>query len=120
MKGMAYWSFLTNHGRVLLCIAHDPGLRLRDIADRLGVTERTAFDIVADLATSGYVTKTRDGRRNRYEIQSHLPVNQAIGRELTIGEVLELFIDNHDEPVPANATDGQTGHPDLAKENRQA
>ena len=68
------WSFLTNHARVLLCVAHDPGIRLRDIATTLGITERTAHGIVADLANAGYVVKERDGRRNRYQIQHHLPI----------------------------------------------
>ena len=62
---MASWGFLTNHARVLLCIAHDPGARLRDIAARLGITERTAYGIVTDLAEAGYVVKDKDGRRNR-------------------------------------------------------
>jgi DNA-binding IclR family transcriptional regulator len=71
---VADWSFLTNHARVLLCIAHDPGVRLRDIAARMGVTERTAYGIVTDLTEAGYVVKHKDGRRNRYQIQAHLPL----------------------------------------------
>jgi DNA-binding MarR family transcriptional regulator len=90
---MTDWSFLTNHGRAILCIASDPGVRLRDIADRLEITERTAFGIVNDLSAAGYVTKERDGRRNRYTIHEHLPVREAVGRSLTIGEVLDLFVD---------------------------
>jgi DNA-binding MarR family transcriptional regulator len=93
---MADWTFLTNHGRTLLCIADDPGLRLRDIADRLGVTERSAYGIVSDLTTAGYVSKSRDGRRNRYEIHSQLPLKESVGRELTVGEVLKLFVENKD------------------------
>ena len=73
---MTEWSFLTNHARVLLCIAHDPGVRLRDIAARTGVTERTAYGIVTDLTEAGYVVKHKDGRRNRYQIQAHLPVSR--------------------------------------------
>ena len=69
---MADWGFLTTHARVLLCIAHDPGVRLRDIAASLGITERTAHGIVTDLAEAGYVVKQKDGRRNRYQIQAHL------------------------------------------------
>jgi DNA-binding IclR family transcriptional regulator len=67
---MANWGFLTNHARVLLCIAHDPGARLRDIAASLGITERSAYGIVADLAEARYVIKQKDGRRNRYQIQA--------------------------------------------------
>ena len=90
---MAEWSFLTNHARVLVCIAHDPGVRLRDIAAMVGITERSAYGIVTDLTTDGYVVKDRDGRRNRYEIQADLPLRGAIGREQTIGEVLDLLVD---------------------------
>ncbi len=89
----AKWSFLTNHARVLVCIADDPGVRLRDIAAALDITERTAFGIVIDLTEAGYVVKEKDGRRNRYRIQEHLPLPGAVGRERTIGEVLRLLID---------------------------
>jgi DNA-binding IclR family transcriptional regulator len=88
---MAEWSFLTNHARVLLCIAHDPGVRLRDIAARTGITERTAYGIVTDLAGAGYVVKQKDGRRNRYQIQAHLPLPESASRERTIGEVLAVL-----------------------------
>ncbi|MGP0036928.1 MAG: helix-turn-helix transcriptional regulator [Solirubrobacteraceae bacterium] len=90
---MADWSFLTNHARVLVCIAHDPGVRLRDIAATLEITERRAFGIVNDLTEAGYVIKQKEGRRNRYRIQNHLPLREAVGRERKIGEVLELLID---------------------------
>jgi DNA-binding IclR family transcriptional regulator len=90
---MANWGFLTKHGRALVCIAHDPGMRLRDIATELDVTERSAYGIVNDLAEAGYVVKDKDGRRNRYRVQAHLPLREAIGREPTIGEVLELLVD---------------------------
>ncbi|MGA8296535.1 MAG: helix-turn-helix domain-containing protein [Acidimicrobiales bacterium] len=89
---MAEWSFLTNHARVLVCIAHDPGVRLRDIATTVGITERSAYGIVTDLISSGYVVKDKNGRRNRYSIQTDLPLGEAIGRERTIGEVLELLV----------------------------
>src|SRR4029077_18133396 len=87
------WGFLTNHGRVLLCIAHDPGVRLRDIASELGITERTAYGIVTDLTDAGYIVKNKDGRRNRYEVQSHLPLRDAVTRERTVGEVLSVLVD---------------------------
>jgi DNA-binding IclR family transcriptional regulator len=89
---MERWNFLTNHARVLLCIAHDPGVRLRDIAARVGVTERSAYGIVTDLAQAGYVVKEKDGRRNRYQIQAHLPLPDSASRERTIGEVLALLV----------------------------
>lgn len=90
---MAEWSFLTNHARVLVCIARDPGVRLREIADVLGVTERRAFGIVNDLTEAGYVVKDKDGRRNHYRIQDHLPLPRATGREPTIGELLGVLVD---------------------------
>ena len=85
------WTFLTNHARVLLCIAHDPGIRLRDIAARLDITERSAYGIVTDLTQAGYIVKEKDGRRNRYQIQTHLPLPEATSRERTVGEVLALL-----------------------------
>ena len=94
---MAEWSFLTNHAWVLLCIAHDPGVRLRDIAARTGVTERTAYGIVTDLTEAGYVVKQKDGRRNRYQIQAHLPLPGTGSRERTIGEILALLGGTDDE-----------------------
>jgi DNA-binding IclR family transcriptional regulator len=102
---MAEWGFLTNHARALLFIAHDPQARLRDLAVALGVTERTAYGIVADLTEAGYVVKEKDGRRNRYHIQAHLPLRDSVTRERTVGEVLELFHDsaqrqeNHPRPA---------------------
>jgi hypothetical protein len=88
---MGSWTFLSNHGRVLLFLAHDPGMRLRDIATRAGITERSAYGIVSDLAAAGYISKHRDGRRNRYQIQAHLPLPEPAGSERTVGEVLALL-----------------------------
>jgi len=88
---MASWTFLTNHARVLLCIAHDPGVRLRDIAASLGITERSAYGIVTDLAEAGYVVKQKTGRRNRYQIQAHLPLPEPSSQERTVGDVLALL-----------------------------
>ena len=88
---MANWSFLTNHARVLMCIARDPGARLRDIAAGLGITERSAYGIVTELAEAGYVVKQKDGRRNRYQIQAHLPLPEPASRERTVGEILALL-----------------------------
>jgi DNA-binding IclR family transcriptional regulator len=86
------WTFLTNHARVLLCVAHDPGVRLRDIAASLDITERSAFGIITDLVEAGYVIKEKDGRRNRYNIQAHLPLSEPVSQERTIGEVLALLV----------------------------
>jgi hypothetical protein len=88
---MADWTFLTNHARVLLCVAQDPDVRLRDIAASLGITERRAHSIVTDLAEAGYVLRHKDGRRNRYQIQAHLPVPELGTGEPAIGEIVALF-----------------------------
>ena len=89
---MPRWTFLTNHARALVCIAHDPGVRLRDLAAALDITERSAYAIVNDLAEAGYIVKRKDGRRNRYEIQAHLPLRESVARERTIGEVLDVLV----------------------------
>jgi hypothetical protein len=88
---VASWSFLTNHGRVLLCIAQNPETRLRDIAADLGITERHAYAIVTDLTGAGYVVKEKDGRRNRYQVQKHLALPDLPDREQAIGEVLDVL-----------------------------
>jgi DNA-binding transcriptional ArsR family regulator len=90
---MEDWSFLTKHARALVFIAHDPDTRLRDLAVALDVTERTAYGIVVDLTEAGYVVKERNGRRNRYHIQDHLSLRDTVGREPTIGEVLDLLVE---------------------------
>ena len=82
---------MTNHGRVLLCIAHDPGVRLRDIAAGVGITERSAYAIVTDLTAAGYTIKHKDGRRNRYQIQARLPLPEPASQHPAIGEVLALL-----------------------------
>jgi predicted DNA-binding transcriptional regulator len=84
-------TFLTYHARVLLLVADDPGVRLRDIAASLDITERSAFGILTDLAEAGYVVKEKNGRRNRYHIQAHLPPPEPDGRERTVGEILAVL-----------------------------
>jgi len=109
---MRNWSFLTNHARALLFIAADPDARLRDVAAALDVTERTAYGIVVDLTEAGYVVKEKDGRRNRYQIQAHLPLPDAIGRQRTIGEVLDLLVDASESkgPKPRRPSTNRKGH----------
>jgi len=111
LRDVSDWSFLTNHARVLLCIAYDPGARLRDIAASLGITERSAHGIITDLTKAGYVVKRRDGRRNRYRIQAHLPLPEPTSREPAIGEVLAVLLGN---------TDGLAGLAGLADADRSA
>lgn len=85
------WSFLTNHARALLFVAAEPEARLRDLAAALGLTERTAFAIVTDLSDAGYVVKSKEGRRNRYSIQTQLPLRDNLTRARTIGELLSVM-----------------------------
>jgi predicted transcriptional regulator len=91
MPMAANWTFLTSHARVPLCIAHDPGVRLRDIAASLGITERSAYAIVTDLAEAGYVVKQKHGRRNHYQIQAHLRLPEPTRHERTVAEVLAVL-----------------------------
>jgi predicted transcriptional regulator len=89
--GTPGWSFLTNHAQVLLCIAHDPGIRLREIGEAVGITERAAHRIVAELAAAGYISRRRNGRRNRYTIQSDLPLPDPLARKQKIGDLLTVL-----------------------------
>ena len=88
---MPNWSFLTNHAQVLLCIAQDPGIRLREIGETVGITERAAHRIVAELASAGYISRKRNGRRNHYTIKSHLPLPDPLARKQKIGDLLAIL-----------------------------
>ena len=88
---MAEWTFLTNHAHVLLCIARDPTARLRDVAAAVGITERAAQRIVAELEEGGYLTRTRDGRRNRYELHADKPLRHPVERDHAVGEILDVL-----------------------------
>ncbi len=88
---MGSWSFVSNHGRVLLFLADDPGMRLNDIGARLRITERSAHSIVTDLTAAGYISKHKDGRRDRYQIVAHQPLPEPITCEKTFREVLALL-----------------------------
>jgi hypothetical protein len=85
------WRFVTNHAHVLICIAADPSARLRDIAEGVGITERTAAQIVGELEEAGYLTKTRDGRRNTYEIHDELPLRHPHHRHHTVGDLIRFL-----------------------------
>jgi predicted transcriptional regulator len=85
------WAFLTNHARVLICIARDPGVRLREIGERVGITERAAHRIVVELLTAGYITRTRNGRRNHYTIKADRPLPDALARGQSVGDLLALL-----------------------------
>jgi predicted transcriptional regulator len=81
-------ALLTNHAHALVCIAQEPGARIRDVAQRLGVTERAAHRIVSDLEADGYVTRHRMGRRNFYEVHPDVPVQNPLEAGLSVGELL--------------------------------
>ncbi len=87
----ARWSFLTNHAWVLLCIAQDPGIRLRDIGEAVGITERAAHRIVGELVDAGYISRERNGRRNRYKVRAQLPLPDPLGAEHKVGTLLEIL-----------------------------
>lgn len=82
------WTFLTNHAQVLLCISRNPDMRMREIADQVGITERAAQRIVGDLVDEGYVARKRVGRRNQYTVNPDAPLRHPLSRNHEIGEVL--------------------------------
>jgi predicted transcriptional regulator len=86
-----HWAFVTNYAHVLVCVASDPDARLRDIAETVGVTERTAAQLVKDLEAAGYVTRTRHGRRNRYQVHDELPLRHPQHRHHTVGELIRFL-----------------------------
>lgn len=85
------WTFLTNHAHVLVCIAADPDTRLRDVAHAVGITERAAQLIVADLVEAGFLTRTRNGRRNHYQVHPHLPLRHPLEWDYQIGGLLKAL-----------------------------
>jgi MarR family len=92
---MSEYQFLTNHAQVLLCVAHDPGIRLRDIAQTVGITERSAHRIVSELVEDGYVVRERSGRRNVYKVDPELPLQHPLAAETEqrrVGDLLEVLL----------------------------
>src|ERR1700729_3324708 len=85
------WTFLTNHARVLVCIAHDSGIRLRDVGERVGITERAAHRIITELLAAGYIPRTRNGRRNQYTINPDLPLPDPLTRGQNVGDLLAIL-----------------------------
>ena len=86
------WDFLTNHAHVLLSIAQDPGIRLRDIAAAVGITERGAHKILSELVEEGYVLRERHGRRNRYKVKPELPLRHPLVQDREVGDLLEVLL----------------------------
>jgi len=88
---MAQWTFLTNHAHVLLCVAENPNVRLRDVAVQVGITERAAQRIVSELEEAGYLDRERAGRRNVYRLNTAMPLRHPLDQQHRIGELLATF-----------------------------
>lgn len=86
------WTFLTNHSHVLFCLAQDPDIRLRDVADRVGITERAVQRIVTELEDGGYITRQRQGRRNTYQVHDKLPLRHNIEKHRSVADLLRLIL----------------------------
>lgn len=100
------WTFLSNYGYVLLCIAREPGLRLRELAERVGITERAVQRIITDLEQGGYVSRVREGRRNRYEIHADRPFRHPMVAHREVSTLLDLLNSSRpDEPARADDRD---------------
>lgn len=96
---MGDWTFLTNHGQVLICVARQPDITLRSIAECAGITERAAHRIVCDLVDGGYLTRTRVGRRNVYEVHPDAAMRHPVAGEHQVGDLLEVLVDDVDDPA---------------------
>ncbi len=108
------WKFLTNHARVLVCIADDPGVRLREVSERIEITERAAHRIVAELVADGYITRERRGRRNHYTIDAALPLPDSVGPVERVGDLLAILTAPNDGAAHAlkparEASNGKAG-----------
>jgi DNA-binding transcriptional ArsR family regulator len=100
------WTFLSNHAHVLLCIAKEPEMRLREVAPRVGITERAVQRIVADLEEGGYLSRSREGRRNRYEVHLDRPLRHSVESHREVGVLLNLIL-RPDQPDPGDPESGQ-------------
>ncbi|WP_324669830.1 helix-turn-helix transcriptional regulator [Geochorda subterranea] len=98
---MRRWTFLSNHAQVLLCIARDPSVTAREIGRQVGITERAAQNIIRDLEAAGYVTKQRQGRRNRYALHLDRPMRHPAQRGLTVRDLLEMLQDPRVTAAPS-------------------
>jgi predicted transcriptional regulator len=89
---MAEWTFLTNHAHVLLCITEEPNIRLRELAERINISERAVKRIVSDLERTGYISRERHGRRNQYEVHAEQPLRSSLARGMEIGALLAAML----------------------------
>lgn len=86
------WTFLSNYAHVLVCLADNPDARLRDVADKVGITERTAFRLIGELEEAGVLERAREGRRNHYVIHTDAHLRHAIEKHCTVGELLKTIL----------------------------
>jgi predicted ArsR family transcriptional regulator len=100
------WDFLTNHAHVLVCVARDPGIRLRDIATAVGITERAAHRILSELVEEGYVLREREGRRNHYQVRTKLPLPHPPAEEREVGDLLEALISSATSEATGTTAEG--------------
>jgi DNA-binding MarR family transcriptional regulator len=96
----ARWDLLTNHAHVLVCVAHDPGIRVRDIAAAVGITERAAHGILAQLVEAGYLLREREGRRNRYTVVAGRPLRHPLEQQREVGDLLEVLVGSTTKSPP--------------------
>jgi hypothetical protein len=108
---MATWTFLSNHALALLCVVRTPGMRLRDIATEVGITERAAHRIMSDLVEGGYLTRHRVGRRNFYEVHPDVPLRHEIVADRTLGELLSGLLAR---PSGERHGDDRAGRPEAS------
>ena len=87
------WTFLSNHAHVLVCLGRDPDIRLRDVAEQVGMTERAVFKIVSELEESGVITRIREGRRNHYEIDTTVTLRHPLEQDRTVSSLLKMLLD---------------------------
>jgi DNA-binding MarR family transcriptional regulator len=94
----SFWTFLTNHSHVLLCLAEDPEARMRDVAERVGITERAVQRIVSELEAAGYLVRTREGRRNHYQVRGDLPLRHPVERHRNLDALIALILGTRGKP----------------------
>lgn len=98
-SGPAEWTFLSNYAHVLVCVARDPQVRMRDVAARVGITERAVQRIVSDLMEAGYLRCEKLGRRNRYHLDLSRPLRHPLEGDCAVGELMSLFLPRYSQPA---------------------
>ena len=109
--GPGEWTFLTNHAHVLLCLAADPEVRLRDVADSVGLTERAAQRIVMELEVAGYLERERVGRRNRYRLHGEQPLRHPMDCDHRVGDLIAVLLDDARAGRPAPTAAASAARP---------